>query len=39
LPRRSYTVSARGLAMLRTSRQVLQRMWSGLDETLKEPAP
>ncbi|MGH9162421.1 MAG: PadR family transcriptional regulator [Vicinamibacteraceae bacterium] len=39
LPRRSYTVSARGLLMLRTSRQVLQRMWSGLDELLKEPAP
>jgi PadR family transcriptional regulator PadR len=39
LPRRSYTVSARGLAMLRSSRQVLQRMWSGLDEILKEPAP
>jgi PadR family transcriptional regulator PadR len=39
LPRRCYTVSARGLAMLRTSRQVLQRMWSGMDELLKEPWP
>ena len=38
LPRRCYTVSERGLAALRASRQVLKRMWSGLDDVLKEPA-
>ena len=38
LPRRCYTVSARGLASLRASREVLKRMWSGLDDILKEPA-
>ena len=37
LPRRTYGVTARGLTMLRASRQVLQRMWSGLDDLLKEP--
>ena len=37
LPRRCYTVSARGVAALRSSQQVLQRMWHGLDDILKEP--
>src|SRR5262249_4025677 len=39
LPRRCYTVSARGIAALRASHQVLQRMWRGLDDILKEPTP
>jgi DNA-binding PadR family transcriptional regulator len=38
LPRRCYVVSERGLSALRASRQVLRRMWSGLDDVLKEPA-
>jgi len=37
LPRRCYTVSARGLATVRASHSVLQNMWSGLDDVLKEP--
>jgi PadR family transcriptional regulator PadR len=37
LPRRCYTVSARGIAALRTSQQILQQMWRGLDDVLKEP--
>jgi PadR family transcriptional regulator PadR len=37
LPRRCYTVSARGLATVRASHQVLQRMWNGLDDILGEP--
>ena len=37
LPRRCYTVSARGVAALRSSQQILQRMWRGLDDVLKEP--
>jgi PadR family transcriptional regulator PadR len=36
LPRRVYTVSARGLAALRTSQRVLHRMWRGLEDVLKE---
>jgi DNA-binding PadR family transcriptional regulator len=36
LPRRCYAVSARGVAMLRTSHQTLRRMWSGLDDILEE---
>jgi PadR family transcriptional regulator, regulatory protein PadR len=39
LPRRCYTVSARGLASLRESHQTLHRMWQGLDDILKEPTP
>jgi DNA-binding PadR family transcriptional regulator len=38
LPRRVYTVSARGIAALRASQETLQRMWRGLDDVLKEPA-
>ena len=36
LPRRLYTVTAAGLAALRASRDVLQRMWQGLDHLLGE---
>ena len=38
LPRRCYTVSDRGLGALRATRQVLRRMWSGLEDVLKERA-
>jgi DNA-binding PadR family transcriptional regulator len=38
LPKRCYTVSARGIAALRASHQTLHRMWSGLDDILKEPS-
>jgi PadR family transcriptional regulator PadR len=38
LPRRCYTVSERGLASVRAARRVIRRMWSGLDDVLKEPA-
>jgi DNA-binding PadR family transcriptional regulator len=38
LARRRYTVTASGLAALRTSRQVLQRLWSGLEDRLKDPS-
>lgn len=36
LPRRAYTVTHAGMAALRSSRGVLQRMWRGLDGVLKE---
>ena len=36
LPRRTYLVTARGLAALRTSQRTLQRMWRGLEHLLKE---
>ncbi len=35
LPCRIYTPTARGLAALRRSHAVLQRMWRGLDDVLK----
>lgn len=38
LPRRHYTVTSSGLASLRASRDVLRRMWRGLDDLLKEPS-
>jgi PadR family transcriptional regulator, regulatory protein PadR len=38
LPRRLYTVTPGGLAALRSARDVLRRMWRGLDGVLKEPA-
>jgi PadR family transcriptional regulator, regulatory protein PadR len=34
LPKRVYTVSARGVAALRASHRVLHRMWSGLEDVL-----
>ena len=37
LPRRRYTVTPGGIAALRVSRDVLRRMWRGLDELLGEP--
>jgi DNA-binding PadR family transcriptional regulator len=36
LPKRVYTVQPRGVSALRTSQQILRRMWSGLDHVLKE---
>ena len=39
LPRRVYTVTPSGLAALRASRGVLQRMWRGLEGVLKEHTP
>jgi PadR family transcriptional regulator len=38
LPKRVYAVSARGIAALRASQQILHRMWRGLDGVLKEPS-
>jgi len=38
LPRRAYNVTPAGLAALRASRGVLQRMWRGLEDVLKEPS-
>jgi PadR family transcriptional regulator PadR len=38
LPKRVYTVSARGIAALRSSQQILHRMWRGLEGVLKEPS-
>ena len=37
LPRRQYSVSARGVTALRASQQVLSRLWKGLEHILKEP--
>jgi DNA-binding PadR family transcriptional regulator len=34
VPRRTYTVTARGVGALRASRQVLRTMWSGLEDIL-----
>jgi PadR family transcriptional regulator PadR len=36
LPKRLYTVSARGVSALRTSQRVLNRMWRGLDNIFGE---
>ena len=36
LPRRVYTVSASGISALRAARAVLQQMWRGLEDVLKE---
>lgn len=36
LPRRVYSVTPAGMAALRASRGVLQRMWRGLEGVLKE---
>ena len=35
LPRRAYTVTARGMEAVRSSQRTLQRMWRGLDQVLK----
>ena len=37
LPRRLYTVTAAGLAALRTAREVVRRLWNGIDARLKDP--
>jgi PadR family transcriptional regulator PadR len=37
LPRRHYTATAAGVAALRESRDVLRRMWRGLEGALGEP--
>jgi DNA-binding PadR family transcriptional regulator len=34
VPRRSYTVSGRGVAALKASQQVLRGMWQGLEDVL-----
>jgi PadR family transcriptional regulator, regulatory protein PadR len=34
VPRRSYAVTARGVAALRASHSVLTRMWNGLEDVL-----
>jgi PadR family transcriptional regulator PadR len=36
LPKRVYSVTPRGIAILRASQQVLRRMWRGLEDVLKE---
>lgn len=38
LPRRAYAVTPAGLAALRASRDVLQRMWRGVEQMLREPS-
>jgi DNA-binding PadR family transcriptional regulator len=37
LPRRLYEVTPAGVAALRASREVLRRMWRGIEHHLKEP--
>jgi PadR family transcriptional regulator PadR len=39
LPKRVYSLTPRGVAAVRASRRLLKRMWRGLDDILKEPAP
>jgi PadR family transcriptional regulator, regulatory protein PadR len=39
LPKRVYAVTPRGLSAVRAAHRVLRRMWRGLDDVLKEPAP
>jgi PadR family transcriptional regulator len=38
LPRRLYAVTPAGVTALRASRDVLRRMWRGLDDLRKEPS-
>jgi PadR family transcriptional regulator, regulatory protein PadR len=37
LPRRLYALTASGVAALRESREVLRRMWRGIEPLLKDP--
>jgi PadR family transcriptional regulator len=37
LPRRLYTVTGSGVAALRESRNLLRRMWRGIEPLLKDP--
>jgi DNA-binding PadR family transcriptional regulator len=39
LPRRRYNLTSTGLAALRESRDLMRRMWRGLDHLLNEPLP
>jgi DNA-binding PadR family transcriptional regulator len=36
MPRRTYDVTPEGVVSIRVARHVLQRMWRGLDDVLKE---
>ena len=38
LPRRVYAVTPAGMAALRESRELLRRMWRGVEHLLKEPS-
>jgi len=37
IARRLYAATAAGLAAVKAAREVVQRLWSGLDARLKEP--
>src|SRR6476619_6690305 len=37
LPRRLYSVTAAGTTALRAAREIVRRLWDGLDARLKEP--
>jgi PadR family transcriptional regulator PadR len=37
LPRRLYSATAAGIAAVRAARDVVRRLWNGLDARLKEP--
>jgi DNA-binding PadR family transcriptional regulator len=37
LPRRLYSATAAGIATVRAAREVVRRLWDGLDARLKEP--
>jgi DNA-binding PadR family transcriptional regulator len=37
LPRRLYSVTAAGTAALRAAREVVRRLWDGIDARLKDP--
>lgn len=39
LPRRLYTVTAPGIAALRSSRAVLRDLWQGVEHLLEKPTP
>lgn len=38
LPRRLYSVTPAGVAALRAAREVVRRLWDGLDARLREPS-
>src|SRR5436189_4535647 len=38
LPRRAYSATAAGLAALRSARDVVRKLWDGLDGRLREPS-
>jgi PadR family transcriptional regulator PadR len=37
LPRRLYSATAAGVAALRAAREIVRRLWDGLDARLREP--